>query len=93
MGDAAGELADGFHFFGLPNPVLRRDLVGQVADETVEQEAVAAFQRGDAELDPDLRSVASQRFDLDAAAENRAFSGAQEARDARLRGRRGGFPE
>ena len=51
MGDAAGELADGFHLLRLPDPVLGRDLVGEVADEAVEDEAVAALQRGDAELD------------------------------------------
>ena len=42
MRDAAGELADGFHLLGLPDPVLGRDLVGEVADEAVEHEAVAA---------------------------------------------------
>ena len=82
VGDAAGELADGFHLFGLPNPVLRRDPVGQVANETVEHETVTALQRGDAELDLDLLAVPPQRLDLDAAAEDRAFTGAQEARDA-----------
>jgi hypothetical protein len=33
MCDAAGELADGFHLFGLPDPVFRHDLVGEIADE------------------------------------------------------------
>ena len=42
MRDAAGELADRFHLFGLPDPVLGRDLVGEIADEAVEHEAVAA---------------------------------------------------
>ncbi len=42
MGDAAGELADRFHLFGLPDAVLRRDLVGEVAEEAVEQDALAA---------------------------------------------------
>ena len=42
MRDAAGELADGFHLLGLPDPFLGGDLVGEVADEAVEQEAVAA---------------------------------------------------
>ena len=36
MRDAAGQLAEGFHLLGLPDPVLRRDLVGEVAEETVE---------------------------------------------------------
>ena len=40
--DAAGELADGFHLFGLPDPVLGGDLVGEIAHEAVEHEAVAA---------------------------------------------------
>ena len=42
MGDAAGELADRFHLLGLPDPVLGRDLVGEIAHEAVEHEAVAA---------------------------------------------------
>ena len=42
MRDAAGELADRFHLLGLPDPLLGRDLVGEVADEPVEHEAVAA---------------------------------------------------
>jgi hypothetical protein len=48
VGNAAGELADGLHLFGLPNPVLRRDLVGEIAEESVEHETLSAFQRGDA---------------------------------------------
>ena len=32
MRDAAGELTEGFHLFGLPDAVLRRDLVGQIAE-------------------------------------------------------------
>ena len=40
--DAAGELAERFHFLGLPDAVLRRDPVGQVARESVEHHAVAA---------------------------------------------------
>ena len=42
MRDAAGELADRLHLLGLPDPVLGRDPVGEVADESVEHEAVAA---------------------------------------------------
>ena len=42
MRDAAGELADRFHLLGLPDAVLGRDLVGEVADEAVEHKAVAA---------------------------------------------------
>ena len=40
--DAAGELADRLHLLGLPDALLGGDLVGQVADEAVEHEAVAA---------------------------------------------------
>ena len=43
MRDAAGELADGLHLLGLPDAVLGRDLVGEVAHEAVEHEAVAAL--------------------------------------------------
>jgi len=82
MGDAAGELADGFHLFGLPNPVLRRDLVGQVAYESIEHDSVAAPQRGDAQLDPDLSSVASRRVGLETAPADLVLSVAQEARHA-----------
>ena len=82
MGDAAGELADRFHLFGLPDPVLGRDLVGEIAHESVEHKSVAAPQFGNAQFDLDLLAVAPQRVDLDAAAENGAFSGAQEALDA-----------
>ena len=93
MRDAAGELADRFHLLGLPDPVLRRDLVGQVADESVEHEPVTAPQRGDAQFDLDLPAVASQRLDLDTASEDRAFSGAQEALHARIVIGHGGSPE
>ena len=68
VGDAAGELADRLHLLGLPDAVFRRDLVGEIADEAVEHDAVAALQRGDAELDLELLAVAPQRLDLDAAA-------------------------
>ena len=70
MRDAAGELADGFHLLGLPDAVLRRDLVGEVAEETVEQDALAALQRGDAQLGGEFLSVAPPRRDFAAAAEN-----------------------
>src|ERR1035437_9548346 len=33
MGNGAGELAEGLPLFGLPDPVLRRDLVGEIAEE------------------------------------------------------------
>ena len=39
--DAAGELAEGFHLFRLPDPVLGRDLVGEIAEESVEHDALA----------------------------------------------------
>ena len=79
MRDAAGELADRLHLFGLPDPLLRRDLVGEVAEKSVEHDAVAAFQRGDAELDLELLAVAPQGLDLEAASEDLALPGAQEA--------------
>ena len=49
--DAAGELADGLHLLRLPQLLLGGDLVGEVADEAVEQVAVARLQRGHAQLD------------------------------------------
>jgi len=70
MCDSASELADGFHFFGLPDPVLRRDLVGEIADESVEHHAVTASQRGDAQFDLDFFSVASPSFDFETASED-----------------------
>ena len=79
MGDAAGELADGFHFFGLPNAVLCRDLVREVADESVENKALPRFQRGDAQLGPEFLSVAPPGHDFAAASENFVLPGAQEA--------------
>ena len=92
MRDAAGELADRFHLLGLPDALLGRDLVGEIADESVEHEAVAAPQRGNAQFDLDLLAVAPQRLDFDAAAENRAFAGAQEALAGPTCERRGARP-
>ena len=43
MGDAAGQLADGFHLLGLPDLGFRGDLLGQVADEAVEDVPAAAL--------------------------------------------------
>jgi hypothetical protein len=87
MRDAAGELADGFHLLGLAKPVLRRDLVSEVAQEAVEHESVAAFQRGDAQFDLDLLAVTPLGVDFDPASEDVAFSGAQEAVEGcRVRG-------
>ena len=80
--DAAGELAERFHLLGLPDAVLRRDLVGEVAEESVEHDAVAASQPGDAQFDLDLPAVAPQRLDFAAASEDLAMSGAQEALQA-----------
>ena len=51
----------GFHLLGLPDPVLRGDLVGEIAEEPVEHEALAASQRSDAQLGPELLAVAPQR--------------------------------
>ena len=82
VGDAAGELADRFHLLGMPDPVFRRDLVGEVADEPVEHDAAAAPQLGDAELDLDLVAVTPQRLDLEPAAEDLALAGAQEMFEA-----------
>jgi hypothetical protein len=79
MGDAAGELADRFHLLGLPDPFLRRDLVGEVAEKSVEQKAAAGLQRGDAEFRREFPAVASPHHDLAAAPENQALPGAQEA--------------
>ena len=56
--DAAGELADRFHLLGMPDALLGGDLVGEVAEEAVEQDALAALQRGDAELRREFASVA-----------------------------------
>ena len=67
--DAAGELADRFHLFGLPDPVLGRDLVGEIANESVEHESVARPQRGDAQFDLDLLAVAPPRLEFEAAAD------------------------
>ena len=64
MRDAAGELADGFHFLGLPDPLLGRDLVGEIAHEPVEQEAVARLQRGHAQLRGKFPSVPPPDLDL-----------------------------
>ena len=83
VGDAAGELADRLHLFRLTDPLLGGDLVGEVADEGIEHHAVAAFQRGDAELDLEFRAVAAQRLDLDAAAEDGAFASTQETLQSR----------
>src|SRR6202000_3204428 len=77
--DAAGELAECFHFLGLADAVLRRDPVGEVANESVEYHAVAAAQPGDRKFDLDLLAVASQRLKFESASEDLAVSGAQEA--------------
>ena len=53
--DAAGELAHGLHLFGLPDPLLGGNSVGKIADERIENEAIARPQRGDAQLGRDLR--------------------------------------
>jgi len=76
--DAAGELADGLHLLGLPDAVLGGDLVGEVAHEAVEHEAVAALQLGHAQFDLEFLAVAPDRVDFEAAAEDGAFSTAQE---------------
>ena len=62
--DAAGELADRLHLFGLPDPLLGRDLVGEVADEPVEHEAAARPQRGDAQLRRDFLAVPTPDLEL-----------------------------
>ena len=84
MRDAAGELAEGFHLFGLPDAVLRRDLVGEIAEEAVEQDALAAAQRGDAEFGGEILAVAPQRADFAAVAENLALPGTHESVERRL---------
>src|SRR6266702_2137037 len=76
--DAAGELADGLHLLGLPDAILGGDLVGEIAHEAVEHEAVAAFQLGHAQFDLEFLAVAPHRIDFEAAAEDGAFSAAQE---------------
>src|SRR4030088_1794370 len=80
MGDAAGELAGGPPFFGPPNPVLRGDLVGESAQESVQDKALSRFHRGGAQLGPELSSIAPPRHDFAAASENLVSSGAQKAR-------------
>ena len=45
------------HLLGLPDPVLGRDPVGEIADECIEYEAVARLQCGDAQFSGDLRSI------------------------------------
>ena len=62
--DAAGELADRFHLLGLPDPVLGRDLVGEVADESVEHEARRGVFSA-VMLSSTLISLPSRRTDLE----------------------------
>jgi hypothetical protein len=57
MRNSARQLADGLHFFRLSNPIFRRDLVGEVAKEPIEQEALAAFQRSYAHLGAEFFSA------------------------------------
>ncbi|MGY2931031.1 hypothetical protein ACVWZ6_000633 [Bradyrhizobium sp. GM6.1] len=59
-----GELADRLHFLGLADALVGRDLVGQVAVERIEENAFASLERRDAELGPELLTVASphQKF-------------------------------
>ena len=76
--DAAGELADGFHLFGLPDPLLGRDLVGEVAHESVEHEAAARLQRGDAQFDRDFLAVPPPGLELAAGLTDRVVAGKQE---------------
>ena len=83
VGDAAGELADRLHLLGMADAVFGGDLVGEVADEAVEDDAVAALQLGDGEFDLELLAVAAQRLDLEPAAEDPAFAGEQEVLEAR----------
>src|SRR5258707_4456126 len=64
MRNAAGELADSFHFFGLPDPILGRDLVREIAHEAVEYKSVAGLQRRDAQLRSEFTSVAPSGLDL-----------------------------
>src|SRR2546430_2179175 len=75
VSDADGKLADRLHLLGVPDAVLRRDLVSEIADEAVEQDAVAPRQLGDGEFDLDLLAVAPQCLDLHSTPENPAFAG------------------
>src|SRR5205085_11502452 len=78
VGDAAGELADRLHLLGVPDAVFRRDPAGEIADEAVEHDAVAALQRRDRKLDLELLAAAPQRLDLQPPSEEPAVTGVQE---------------
>ncbi len=84
--DAAGELAHGLHLLGLPDPVLGRDPVGEVADESVEQEASTRPQRGDAQLDRDFLSVAPPDLEFAAGLTDCLIAGKQEGLQGFLEG-------
>ena len=93
MGDAAGELAEGFHLLGLPDPVLCRDLVGEIAQEAVQDKTLAGFHRGGAQLGPEFFSIAAPGYDFAAALQNLVASGAQKARQTCSESLAIGFPD
>src|SRR5258707_10261804 len=84
MRNAAGELADSFHFFGLPDPILGRDLVREIAAEAVNDKSVAGLQRRDAQLRGEFTSVAPSGLDLAAGLCNLFESGLQKVSQGRL---------
>src|SRR6202023_2485429 len=86
------ELAEGFHLLGLPDPVLCRDLVGEIAQEAVQDKTLAGFHRGGAQLGPEFFSIAAPGYDFAAALQNLVASGAQKARQTCSESLAIGFP-
>src|SRR6185503_280092 len=66
-----------FHLLRLADSFLGGDLVGEVANKAVEQEAAASPRRGHAELGPELLPVAPLHQELAPPSERAILAGAQ----------------
>ena len=64
MGDAAGELADGFHLLRLAELLLHLDACREVADETGEDGRPAELHLPDREFHGEDRAILALRFHL-----------------------------
>src|SRR5258708_2288597 len=84
VGDAPGQLTDSLHFLGLSKLRFRGDLVGQVANETVENVPTAALERRYAQLNLDFGAVASSSLNFKTRSEYRTIPGPQKVLEAFL---------